>query len=147
VPSRRVTHSVGFLLEDSARLFRRAFGARNRETTITALQYRVLAYVARRPGMGQRAMADLIEVEPITLSRMVDRLAAAGLAERRPDAADRRAWRLYLTRRGARHLRAARTISLAVGEIATEGMSEADRALLVQLVEHVRSNLSRRTGD
>src|SRR3546814_16320676 len=84
---------------DSARLFRRAFNARTRDSGITALQWRLITYLKRHEGIRQGPLAELIEVEPITLSRMVDRLVEAGLVERRADPADRRAWQLYLTPR------------------------------------------------
>ena len=91
-----MSETIGFLLNDSARLFRRAFNARTRDTGITALQWRLLIYLRRHEGIRQGPLAELIEVEPITLSRMIDRLEEAGLVERRADPSDRRAWLLYL---------------------------------------------------
>ena len=95
-----MSETIGFLLNDSARLFRRAFNARTKGSGITALQWRLITYLKRHEGIRQGPLAELLEVEPITLSRMVDRLAEAGLIERRADPTDRRAWRLYLTARG-----------------------------------------------
>ncbi|HMO76029.1 MAG TPA: MarR family transcriptional regulator, partial [Sphingopyxis sp.] len=86
----------------------------------------------------------LIEVEPITLSRMVDRLAEAGLVERRADPTDRRAWLLHLTPRADALLDGMRATTAALSEEATEGLSAAERKQLAALVERVRSNLSRR---
>nr|HMN53670.1 MarR family transcriptional regulator [Sphingopyxis sp.] len=96
-----MNETIGFLLNDSARLYRRAFNARTKASGITALQWRLITYLKRHEGIRQGPLADLIEVEPITLSRMLDRLAEAGLVERRADPTDRRAWRLYLTPRAA----------------------------------------------
>ncbi|APW73470.1 MULTISPECIES: MarR family winged helix-turn-helix transcriptional regulator [Sphingopyxis] len=136
--------TVGFLLNDTARLFRRAFNARTRDSGITALQWRLLSYLKRYEGIRQGPLADLIEVEPITLSRMVDRLAEAGLVERRADPGDRRAWLLYLTPRAREQMGAMRRLTDALTEEAIGGLSPAERAELIRLVRHVRCNLSRR---
>lgn len=139
-----MTESIGFLLNDSARLFRRAFNARTRDMGITALQWRLISYLKRHEGIRQGPLAELIEVEPITLSRMVDRLEDAGLIERRADPTDRRAWRLHLTPRAADLMSNARDLTETLTEEATEGLSAAELDQLVTLVERVRANLSRR---
>src|SRR3546814_19555764 len=74
--------SIGFLLNDTARLFRRAFNSRMRDRGITALQWRLLSYFKRQEGIRQGPRAELIAVEPITLSRQVDRMAAAARVQR-----------------------------------------------------------------
>ncbi|WP_432768643.1 MAG: MarR family transcriptional regulator [Sphingopyxis sp.] len=139
-----MSEAIGFLLNDTARMFRRAFNARTRASGITALQTRVLIYLSRHPGIRQGPLAELIEVEPITLSRMVDRLAEAELVERRADPTDRRAWLLFLTDAAEPLLGDLRQTSQAVVDEATEGMSDAEREQLAALVERVRANLSRR---
>ena len=139
-----MSETIGFLLNDSARLFRRAFNARTRDSGITALQWRLITYLKRHEGIRQGPLAELIEVEPITLSRMVDRLAEGGLVERRADPTDRRAWRLYLTPRAAVLLNGIRDIAQGLTDDATEGLSAAERDQLAALVERVRANLSRR---
>src|SRR3546814_5681847 len=70
---------------------------RTRVIGITGAQWRLLFTVSRNEGQNQGATAELLEVEPITLCRMIDRMEDAGMVERRPDPNDRRAWRLYLT--------------------------------------------------
>ena len=139
-----MNETIGFLLNDSARLYRRAFNARTRGMGITALQWRLITYLKRHEGIRQGPLADLIEVEPITLSRMVDRLAEAELIERRADPNDRRAWRLYLTPRAAELLNAVRQTADTLNEEAVEGLSAAEREQLATLVERIRTNLSRR---
>jgi DNA-binding MarR family transcriptional regulator len=139
-----MSETIGYLLNDSARLFRRAFNARTRDTGITALQWRLITYLKRHEGIRQGPLADLLEVEPITLSRMVDRLSEAGLIERRADPTDRRAWRLHLTARAGDMLSEMRPIAERLAEEATEGLSKDEREQLVALVEKVRANLSRR---
>lgn len=139
-----MSETIGFLLNDTARLFRRAFNARTRDSGITALQWRLITYLRRHEGIRQGPLADLIEVEPITLSRMIDRLVEAELVERRADPADRRAWRLHLTPRAGELLGGMREMADALTDEATEGLTEAERTQLIALVERVRANLSRR---
>lgn len=139
-----MSENIGFLLNDTARLFRRAFNVRARESGMTALQWRLLIYLRRNPGIRQGPLAELIEVEPITLSRMVDRLADAGLVERRADPSDRRAWQLYLPPEAEARLEAFREKAVTLTDDATEGMDPADLATLTMLVEKVRANLSRK---
>ncbi len=139
-----MSETIGFLLNDTARLFRRAFNARTRDSGITALQWRLITYLRRHEGIRQGPLADLIEVEPITLSRMIDRLVEAELVERRADPADRRAWRLHLTPRADELLGGMRELADALTDEATEGLTEEENAQLIALVERVRANLSRR---
>ena len=138
--------AIGYLLGDAARLFRRAFNARTRETGVTALQYRLMAYLGRNEGIRQGELAELIEVEPITLSRMVDRLEAARALQRQADPADRRALRLYLTPRGRELVQSIRSITAAVSLEATDGLTDAERDQLALLVDRIRANLSRRAA-
>lgn len=139
-----MSETIGFLLNDTARLFRRAFNARTRDSGITALQWRLITYLKRHEGIRQGPLAELLEVEPITLSRMVDRLVEAEMVERRADPADRRAWQLYLTPRAGELLSGMRDTADALTAEATEGLTAAQAEQLVDLVERVRSNLSRR---
>lgn len=139
-----MSETIGFLLNDTARLFRRSFNARTRDSGITALQWRLITYLKRHEGIRQGPLAELIEVEPITLSRMVDRLVEAELVERRADPADRRAWQLYLTPRAVELLNGMRSIADALTAEAIEGLSPAEIDQLLGLVERVRANLSRR---
>lgn len=139
-----MSETIGFLLNDTARLFRRSFNARMKGSGITALQWRLITYLKRHEGIRQGPLAELIEVEPITLSRMVDRLVEAELVERRADPSDRRAWLLHLTPRTGALLDGMRTTADALTEEATEGLSAAEVDQLAGLVERVRSNLSRR---
>lgn len=139
-----MSETIGFLLNDTARLFRRSFNARTRDSGITALQWRLITYLKRHEGVRQGPLAELIEVEPITLSRMVDRLVEAELVERRADPADRRAWQLYLTPRAGDLLNGMRPIAHALTAEAIEGLSATEVEQLSDLVERVRANLSRR---
>jgi DNA-binding MarR family transcriptional regulator len=84
------------LLHDVARLVRVEADKRARVRGMTRAQWAFLLRLSRCPGMTQKEVADMLDVEPISVARLVDRMAAAGLVERRADAADRRVWRLFL---------------------------------------------------
>ena len=83
------------LLHDVARTMRTRFDQRARTRGMTRAQWIILARLDRQPGLSQNELAAVCEVEPITVARLVDRLAQRGLVERRPDPADRRIWRLH----------------------------------------------------
>ena len=89
---------LAFVISDVARLYRRRFDERTRSFGITGPQMRALVQIMRFPGINQGALADRLDVEPITTCRMVDRLEQADLVERRRDPQDRRAWQLFLTK-------------------------------------------------
>ena len=74
--------TLGFLLHEVARLLRRRFEQNARGSGLTRSQWQVLAYLAKNEGINQSGLADLLEVEPITLCRIVDKLQALGLVER-----------------------------------------------------------------
>ncbi len=133
---------VGFLLSDTARLLRRRFDERARAIGVTRAQWRTLTVLSRNEGATQGALAELLEVEPITLCRMIDRLEEAGHVERRRAPADRRAWNIYLTDRSRPLLHRLRTIGEAVVEDALRGLDGEARAALTQALETIRANLS-----
>ena len=101
--------NFAFEVAETARLIRREANKRAAVLGATKAQWRVLARLSRTgDGVRQIELADALDVEPITLCRMIDRLEEAGLVERRRDGADRRAWRIHLTaggRAGARQAR------------------------------------------
>lgn len=95
---RRPTQTnIAFLATDIGRLFRKRFDTSARALGVTGPQWRVLAALHFHPGITQAVLAGLLDVEAITTGRMIDRLQKAGLVERRPDPADRRAWLLFIT--------------------------------------------------
>src|SRR5690349_3740419 len=89
--------TIPFEIGETAHALRKAFDRRATGLGVTRAQWKVLFKLNRAPGLRQVALADMLEVEPITLSRIVDRLEENGLVERVRDPADRRAWRLQLT--------------------------------------------------
>lgn len=136
--------NLGSLIADVSHLMRRTFDERARGIGVSRPQWRVLTMLRRHEGIHQGGLADLIEVEPITLCRMVDRLQEADLVERRADPSDRRAWRLYLTDKARALLEDMRPLALGLFDEAMAGLSEEERAAFFQMLVRVRTNLSRR---
>lgn len=86
-----------FQMVETARLMRNHVDQRAREHGTTRAQWGVLARLRRQEGLNQAALAEQMELQPISLARLLDRLQNQGLIERRADPSDRRAYRLYLT--------------------------------------------------
>jgi MarR family transcriptional regulator for hemolysin len=109
---------LGFALHDAARLLRTYADQRARELGTTRAQWAVLSRLQRCEGVKQNELAEALDLAPITLGRLIDKLAAAGFVERRDDAADRRANRLYLTEKAAPTL-------VSLGALAEDAMGRA----------------------
>ncbi len=139
--------SLAFLISDAARLIRRRFDARARALGVSRAQWQVLFALSRLEGSNQTALADHLEVETITLCRMVDRLEEAGLVERRADPADRRAWRLHLTAAAHPLLGKLRLVGEEVVDSALAGIGEETRTLLAEGLTQLRANLSSRAPE
>lgn len=132
---------IGFLLSDASRLLRRRFDERARAIGVTRSQWRALTAVSRREGVTQGRLAEVLEVEPITLCRMLDRLEEAGHVERRRDPNDRRAWNIYLTEKSRPLIDQLRAIGeTSIGE-ALDGIDDAGRAALLDTLTRIRTNL------
>jgi DNA-binding MarR family transcriptional regulator len=134
--------SLGFLLADAARLLRRRFEQESRDLAMTAAQLKIVARLTHNEGIGQAALAAILDLEPMTLSRHVDRMEAAGLVERRPDPHDRRARQLFTTAKSRALLQPMRARAAAVYEQVLAGMSDAEREALYAGLETVIANLS-----
>lgn len=136
-------HDLLFLLHDVARLIRVEADKRARIHGMTRAQWGLILRLERNPGLSQKEIADLLEVEPISVARLVDRLEANGLVERRPDAADRRIWRLHLRPAAAA---AIEKISVQRADLATlvsRDISKPVRDAMVQGLRQMKSNLLR----
>jgi DNA-binding MarR family transcriptional regulator len=138
--------NLGLLIHDVGRLMRRIADQRAQAIGLTSAQWRVLAYLARVEGSNQSALADLMDMEPITLSRHLDRMEADGLTERRRDPADRRAHRLYLTDAGRKLISAFRTATADVMSGALEGVSEREIESITDILFRMRGNLTGKQG-
>ncbi|MBS0482898.1 MAG: MarR family transcriptional regulator [Proteobacteria bacterium] len=137
-----------YLLSDTARLLRRAFDARVSLLGMTSTQARLLLTLSHSEGENQVAYAERLEVEPITLCRLIDRMAEADLIERRPDPADRRAWRIHLTDSSRRKLDEVRQCLAGLEEEVLAGLSARQCEDLSATLELIRGNIAggRTTG-
>ena len=136
-----MSDNMGFLIGDISRLIRRTFDQRAKEIGVTRPQWRVLTWLKRHEGINQSALADKLELDAMTLCRMVDRLQDARLVERRPDPADRRAWQLFMTSKGWALSNQLEPIGEQLLQDALADMPDRDREHLQVLLELFRSNL------
>ncbi|MFT8243640.1 MarR family winged helix-turn-helix transcriptional regulator [Roseomonas sp. BN140053] len=137
--------NLGFLLHDTARLLRKRFEQKARGLGLTRAQWQVLAVLCRNEGLHQGALAEILELEPITLVRILDKLQAAGMIERRLHPTDRRLRLLHLTEAAHPLLDRMREIGAATREEAFAGISAAERERLVEILLTTRANLSGRS--
>lgn len=137
-----MSDSLGFLISDISRLMRRRFDERARQVGATRAQWRTLTTLSRHEGVNQGALAELLEVEPITLCRMIDRLEESGLVERRRDPADRRAWQLFLTDKAGPILADLRSMADDLFEQMLDGLPQARRDALADALDTIRGNLA-----
>ncbi len=134
--------SLGFLLANVSHLMRRAFSTRREDGALTLAQARALFYVSRNEGVRQIDLAELLEVKPITLARLLDQLAKAGLVERRADPEDRRAYRIFLTPAAAPHLESIEAVAASVRADALRGLNKQEIAALFAALRTIRDNLA-----
>lgn len=135
--------TIGWLLHDVARLMRKHFEqvARAQELGLTRAQAAVIAHLSRQEGINQACLAQVMEIEPITLVRLLDRLEELGFVERQPDPGDRRARLLRLTPAAHAVLARIRAIAADVLDDACAGMPAERRALLAEILTEMKSNL------
>jgi MarR family transcriptional regulator for hemolysin len=134
--------TLGFLLHDVARLLKRRFEQNARGAGLTRSQWQVLAHLAQNEGIHQGKLAELLDVEAITLGRIVDKLETLGLIERRPHPSDRRIWLLHLTPAARPKLVQLRKLGDFTRGEALAGLSEADRECLSKTLQTLKTNLT-----
>jgi DNA-binding MarR family transcriptional regulator len=133
--------NIGFLLHDVARLMRKRFEQNARDLGLTRSQCQVLAHLARNEGIQQGGLADILEVEPITLTRILDRLEEADLVERRPHPSDRRIRLLHLTSKAHPLLGEIFAIGAVTRGEALQGVPDTERERLFEILSSMKANL------
>lgn len=108
---------------------------------MTRAQWVMMIWLERQPGLSQKELAELVEVEPITVARLVDRLEARGLVERRADPADRRIWRLHLCPPSRAILEEMRHERADMYDLTTRGLGEAEIHAMVSALCRMKSNV------
>jgi MarR family transcriptional regulator, transcriptional regulator for hemolysin len=134
----------GFLLHDIARLMRKRFDARARAFGLTRAQWQALAVLRHHQGINQAALADALDLEPITVGRLIDRMEEAGWVERRADAADRRVHRLYISERTGPMMAQLEKLAQTLQEEIVCGLDTTERDQFLDLLVRIRANLSER---
>ncbi|WP_139833810.1 MarR family winged helix-turn-helix transcriptional regulator [Thalassospira alkalitolerans] len=135
--------NIGFLMKDVTRLMRRNFMRRAHDFGLTQAQMQALAYLARNEGIRQVTLAEMLEIQPITTARLIDKLEEQGLVERRPDPSDRRAVLLYLTERAGALIDRIWVHAAKTREEALAGLSPETQEILVTALGQMYDNLTR----
>jgi MarR family transcriptional regulator, transcriptional regulator for hemolysin len=138
--------TFGFLVYDVMRLLRENFRTTAPEFGLTLAQGRALMHLSRNEGISQVALSAILDIQPITLLRHLDRLEKAGLIERRAHPSDRRVQQLYLTRSSERLLQKMADMTAQVQDQMMAGLSKAERAQLITSLERIKANLSQMTS-
>lgn len=136
--------SLTFTLADVSRLMRRTFERRLEGNALTLAQARVLIRASRHEGLRQVELAELLEVQPITLARLIDQLETAGLLERRMDPADRRAYRVFPTPAAAPHLQQIERLIAEIRSEALRGLTKPQASAVADALKIMRDNLAAR---
>lgn len=129
------------MLHDIARLIRTRADQLARGSGMTRAQWVILRHLDRQPGVSQNELAALIEVEPISVARLIDRLETRGLVERRADPKDRRLRRLHLTEAAAPILKDIGEHIETLTKAITDGIEAEKMKIFVECLLHVKSNL------
>jgi MarR family transcriptional regulator for hemolysin len=134
--------AFGFLLKDVTRLYVQRFEQRARRFGVTLPQCKALAHLSKNEGISQVRLAELADIDPMTLVRILDRMEADGLVERRPDPSDRRARRLHLTSKAAPFLDTIWHLADLTRAEACQGISKKERELFIDILKRIHANLS-----
>lgn len=142
--------SFGYLLNDVTLLFRKHFDRRAVKFGLTRAQWRATKMVYHREGLRQAELAEFLEMEPIAVGRVIDRLQAAGFIERRPDPKDRRAWRLHTTELAHGIIDDMESIARELRKDATRGIDPDELQQALAVIARIKDNLlalEQRDGD
>lgn len=131
-----------FEINETARAVRRLFDQRASTIGVTRSQWRVLARLKREPGLKQVELAERLDMEPITLCRIVDRLEEARLVERKTDPTDRRAWLLELTEKADPVVKQLRGLARDIAGEAMNGIEQGELRALQERLASIRTNIA-----
>jgi len=134
--------TLAWEIGETSHALRRAFDRKAAEVGVTRAQWRVLAHLGRGPGQRQVELAERMDIEPITLCRMIDRLEESELVERQRDPADRRAWRLFLTSKAEPLVERLHALAADMANEAFAGLDQSTIDALRAALAQVRSNVT-----
>lgn len=132
---------AGLRIIETSRLLRSLVELRLRPYGMTRAQYATLAKLQRQDGLMQTELAESLEVQPIAMVRLIDQLSAEGLIERRPDSADRRCNRLFITEGGKAHLTKVSGFKERLGAELFDGIADDDLRQLLGTLGQMHRNI------
>lgn len=135
--------TLPFEIGETAHALRKAFDRLAVGLGVTRAQWKVLFKLTRTPGLRQVELADMLDLEPITLCRIIDRLEEAGLVERTRDPADRRAWRLHVTAKAQPLIEKLQSVGSELVEHAFADIDAEDIAITREVLARIRENAGR----
>ena len=133
--------TFGFLVTDVTRLMRKHFDRRAVRFGLTRAQWRALKRVHHSEGLTQNELAEFLEMEPIAVGRLIDRLQKAGFIERRADPNDRRCWRLHLLPKAHAVVDDMEQISSELFKQSQRGITAADMKIMLDVFTRMKQNL------
>jgi MarR family transcriptional regulator for hemolysin len=131
----------GFAVTDVTRLLRRVYDRRTLHIGLTRAQWRAMYRIERAPGLSQTQLAEDLDLEPIAVGRVVDRLVRAGLVERRADPEDRRRWNLFPLEGAVEVLGALYRVGAALHEELLASVPRPDLDTTLRVLAKVRETL------
>lgn len=135
--------NFGFLLHEVSRAYVRRFERHAQDLSLSLPTCKALGYLKRFEGVSQSRLSELTAIEPMAMVRIIDRLEADGLVERRVNPSDRRARALHLTASAAPTLDTIWHLAAMTRSEALEGVSQAERDVFLSVLERVNTNLGR----
>jgi DNA-binding MarR family transcriptional regulator len=135
--------TLPFEIGETAHALRKAFDRLAVGLGVTRAQWKVLFRLTRTPGLRQVELADLLDLEPITLCRIVDRLEEGGLVERSRDPDDRRAWRLHVTAKARPLIEKLQAVGAELVSQAFDGIDPKDIEIARKVLAQARENAGR----
>ena len=133
--------TFAYLMQDVTRHLRTHFDRRATALALTRAQWRAMKTIRRSEGISQVELADALDMEPIPVGRVIDRLQKTGYIERRADPGDRRRWRLYLTPKAHAVVDEMEVIAGGLRDDALRGVTRADYDTLLRVLAQLKQNL------
>lgn len=133
--------TFAYLMQDVTRQMRTVFDRRATRFALTRAQWRALKTIRRNEGLSQTELADFLDMQPIPVGRVIDRLEKTGYIERRADPGDRRRWRLHLTAKAHAVVDEMEVIAAGLRNEALQGIDTADFDTLLRVLGQIKNNL------
>ncbi|CAG0982421.1 Transcriptional regulator SlyA [Gammaproteobacteria bacterium] len=134
--------SFAYLMQDTMRQMRTLFDRRATRFALTRAQWRALKTIRRSEGLSQSELAELLDMEPIPVGRVIDRLEKTGYIERRADPADRRRWRLHLTASAHAVIAEMEVIAAQLRDEVLHDIRQDEFDVLMRVLGQIKNNLS-----